>query len=71
MSSPKFDAEVSARGSGRYNLTLAGLVEMPPCPYPDHRSTDWALDELHPVTCGVCHPRAAELLEQREERAAA
>jgi hypothetical protein len=35
-----------------------GSAELTPCPYPQHRGTDWQLTPAHPVMCGVCHPPA-------------
>jgi hypothetical protein len=32
-----------------------------PCPYPDHRPSDWRLTAGGPLVCGVCHPPATGL----------
>lgn len=32
-----------------------------PCPYDEHRATDWQLAEGGPRTCGICHPPARGL----------
>lgn len=65
MSSPTFDAEITRRAGARSSFgALAALpdgFDLGPCPYPDHRPTDWQHEDGGPVTCGVCHPRASEL----------
>lgn len=27
-----------------------------PCPYANHRGSDWRLSDEHPLVCGICHP---------------
>jgi hypothetical protein len=47
----------------RWALTLE------PCPYSEHRSSDWVLAAGGPIVCGVCHVPAADLeLIRRDER---
>ncbi len=63
MSSPKFDAEIRAKGVARSSFgALAALggsnPDAPPCPYPGHRPSDWRRTDGGSVVCGVCHPPA-------------
>jgi hypothetical protein len=55
----------------------AGVItrDSEPCPYPDHRPTDWRLkiqtdgtpaDEGSRWTCGACYPPASGLDVERE-----
>ena len=65
MASPKFDAEIAAKGVARSSMAATRLSSLlrggadVVCPYPRHRSTDWQRRGGGPVVCGVCHPPAA------------
>lgn len=59
MTSNKLNGEIAAvklarSSSGALDAALE-LGELPVCPYPRHRGTDWHLVD-GPVVCGVCHP---------------
>lgn len=62
MGSPRFDAEVTARGTGRASVGALEIFtrgDWPPCMYERHRSSDWRLKDSTLVVCGICHPPVA------------
>ena len=65
-SQPIYGINPNARAFGGWLGPLAArFVTGEPCPYPDHRETDWRLVSGGPVACGVCHPPARGLDVER------
>ena len=66
MGSEQLDREVAGHNLARSSLAWvdAGVMlggSRAPCPYPQHRATDWSLPG-GPAVCGVCHPPAPGVL---------
>lgn len=63
MASPRFNAEIKAKGVARSSFSVLALLDyLAPCPYEEHRISDWRRRRLDgrdwegPEVCGVCHP---------------
>lgn len=65
MTSPKFNAEVTAKGVARSSSSAARISALfadQACPYPRHRESDWQPLAGGPLVCGICHPPADDRL---------
>jgi hypothetical protein len=58
-------------GADRLQHLQAGLlrfglrIEHTPCPYDQHRPSDWRLDDRRLWVCGVCHPPPRDGVQKR------